>query len=320
MDERTFETILARYPELIESGLKIKGRQVSLYGRRMDLLFEDAFQRKLIIELKVGPIKDQHIGQVLSYEGMLLSADDPTIRVMLVGNRVPPNIRRALDHHGIAWMEISVASLLKYLRKRSDEEMLSRFPPEELDSIEQRERQTASERPKATGAHDPEKSRELSPTLLPRGTIVGETPRREFRRKFWLDLLIYLKSKGRVWAEAKGTTKDPGVLPFSVGKADAYVTVCYARGSRIRVEIIAPRDKDRELIRRLKAHKLEIEEQFPGENVEWEATEGLSVSRVAVCHSYEQGQLSDHSPERAALFEWIDSNLERFIVLAKKYI
>lgn len=69
MKEQTLETILVKYPELIESGLELKGRQVSMYGRRMDLLFEDAFHRKLIIELKIGPIKDEHIGQVLSYEG-----------------------------------------------------------------------------------------------------------------------------------------------------------------------------------------------------------------------------------------------------------
>jgi hypothetical protein len=43
MDEQTFETILAKYPELIENGLEMKGRQVSMYDRRMDLLFEDAF-------------------------------------------------------------------------------------------------------------------------------------------------------------------------------------------------------------------------------------------------------------------------------------
>ena len=101
MDKRTFETILAKYPEVIENGLEMKGRQVSMYGRRMDLLFEDAFQRKLIIELKVGPIKDQHMGQVLSYEGMLLSADDPSIRVMLIGNRFPPNIREPLIITGL---------------------------------------------------------------------------------------------------------------------------------------------------------------------------------------------------------------------------
>ena len=53
--------------------------------------------RKLIIELKIGPIKDEHIGQILSYEGMILSHDDPAVRVMLIGNRVPPNIQKSLE-------------------------------------------------------------------------------------------------------------------------------------------------------------------------------------------------------------------------------
>lgn len=167
MDERTFETILAKYPELIENGLEMTGRQVSMYGRRMDLLFDDAFQRKLIIELKVGPIKDQHMGQVLSYEGMLLSADDPTIRVMLIGNRVPPNIRKALDHHGIAWKEISVSSILSHLRAKSDSEMLSLFPPEEIEFSGQHEHKTIGQKSSASRARDSENSsKPISPTLL----------------------------------------------------------------------------------------------------------------------------------------------------------
>ncbi|HPN88048.1 MAG TPA: hypothetical protein PLH56_01785, partial [Candidatus Omnitrophota bacterium] len=85
------------------------------------------FNRKLIIELKIGPIKDEHIGQILSYEGMLLSSEDPTIRVMLVGNRVPVNIKRSLDHHGIAWKEISFASLREYLIKEQDVQFLELF-------------------------------------------------------------------------------------------------------------------------------------------------------------------------------------------------
>jgi len=116
--EKNFEDILFRYPELIEDDLTLIGRQVTIYGRRMDLLFEDRFKRKLIVELKIGPIKDVHIGQVLSYEGILLSAEDPTIRVMLIGNRVPPNIQRTLDHHGIAWREITLSFLKEFLVKK----------------------------------------------------------------------------------------------------------------------------------------------------------------------------------------------------------
>jgi len=208
MNERTFETILAKYPELIEDGLEMKGRQVSMYGRRIDLLFADAFQRKLIIELKVGPIKDQHIGQVMSYEGMLLSADDPSIRVMLIGNRVPPNIRRALDHHGIAWKEISVSSLLAHLRDKSDSEILGLFPPEELDFPEQRER-TSAQRSSETRADDTEKgSKPTSPTLLLDGysaSLTNEEVRQLFGEKYIEDTSqkrIYMNSAKafKLWA------------------------------------------------------------------------------------------------------------------------
>jgi hypothetical protein len=86
----------------------------------MDILFEDKFNRKLIIELKAGPIKDEHIGQIMSYEGMLLSAADPTLRVMLVGPRVPPNIKKSMDYHGIAWKEITFSFLKEFLNNKGD--------------------------------------------------------------------------------------------------------------------------------------------------------------------------------------------------------
>jgi len=129
VNERTFEDILWKYPELIESGLTAKGRQVALYGRRIDLLFKDKHKRDLLVELKVGPIKDEHIGQLMSYEGMLLSADNPSIRVMLIGNRVPPNIGRALDHHGIAWKEITNSVIENFLKQKKDVDLLRFFDP-----------------------------------------------------------------------------------------------------------------------------------------------------------------------------------------------
>ncbi len=122
--EKQFEDLICQYPELIEEGLTLKGRQITLYGRRMDILFEDNLKRKLIIELKVGPIKDEHVGQILAYEGMLLSSEDPSVRVMLVGNRVPPNLRRSLDHHGIAWKEITIMQLKDLLSCKENRDFL----------------------------------------------------------------------------------------------------------------------------------------------------------------------------------------------------
>jgi hypothetical protein len=87
----------------------------------------------LIVELKVGPIKDEHLGQILAYEGMILSADDPAVRVMLIGTRVPPNIQKTLDHHGIAWREFKITQLTEYLKSVDDRELLSRITEEEID-------------------------------------------------------------------------------------------------------------------------------------------------------------------------------------------
>ena len=124
MNENEFEDILAKYPDFIEDGLKLVGRQITIYGRRTDLLFEDRFGHKLLVELKLGPIRDTHIGQILSYEGHILSEDEPVMRVMLIGNRVPPNIRKMLDHHGIAWREITYAQLREMLTEKNDDLLL----------------------------------------------------------------------------------------------------------------------------------------------------------------------------------------------------
>jgi hypothetical protein len=125
--ESDFESILCKYPDIIEKGLTLIGRQQTVYGRRIDLLFQDEHMRKLLVELKVGPIKDQHIGQLLAYEGLILSHDDPSLRVMLIGNRVPANISKALDHHGIAWREITFSVLRDYLISKSDRDFIRFF-------------------------------------------------------------------------------------------------------------------------------------------------------------------------------------------------
>lgn len=92
--EKQIEDILCKYPELIVEDLTLVGRQVTVYKSRIDILFENKFNRKLIVELERGPIKDKDIGQLLAYEDFLLSAADPTIRVMLIGNRVPPYLKK----------------------------------------------------------------------------------------------------------------------------------------------------------------------------------------------------------------------------------
>jgi len=121
--EKMFEDILVKYPELIEKGLVLKARQETLYNRRIDLLFEDQQKRKLLVELKAHTIKDKDIGQIMAYEGLILT-ENPTLRVMLIGTRVPPNLQKSLDYHGIAWKEISVSTIQKFLDKKNDTSFL----------------------------------------------------------------------------------------------------------------------------------------------------------------------------------------------------
>lgn len=95
--------------------------------RHIDLVFRDKFGQRLIIELKNGPILRAHIGQLFEYQGELLTPDDPNVRVMLIGNRVPPNMRRSLEHHGFEWLELTVEHLAGYVRKRDDSEFTEYF-------------------------------------------------------------------------------------------------------------------------------------------------------------------------------------------------
>lgn len=127
MYEQDFENILARYPELIEADLLLEGRQVSIKGKYIDLLFKDKRGERLIVELKRGTVLRKDIGQLMDYEGELLFPDDPTVRVMLIGNRVPPSFARSLEHHGLEWKEFPIAYLTEFLRQKNDTEFLEYF-------------------------------------------------------------------------------------------------------------------------------------------------------------------------------------------------
>ncbi len=103
--------------------MSLEGRQVSIKGKYIDLLFKDKHKGRLIIELKRGTVLRKDIGQLMDYEGERLFPDDPTVRVMLIGNRVPPSFGRSLDHHGLEWREFPIAYLIEFLQYFSNEQV-----------------------------------------------------------------------------------------------------------------------------------------------------------------------------------------------------
>ena len=167
MNESQFEDIVTKYPNLIEDGLSLMGRQVRINGKYIDILFKDRLGQKLIVELKKGSILRKHIGQLLDYEGFLLSPDDPTIRVMLVGNRVPNNLRRALDHHGFEWKELQVINLKKFLIEKEDRDLLEIFKNQNIENklplkIENNDRMKTEAHTHETSSNRPENQQEAA--------------------------------------------------------------------------------------------------------------------------------------------------------------
>jgi hypothetical protein len=128
--EKDFETVIAKYPELIEAGLRLIGRQSFLRGRRKDLLFEDHLKNYLVVAARWGPIQDTHIGQVIPYAGRHVSGRP--VREMLVGTTTPPNLQAILDYRGIAWRQITAAELRDFLRAKGDEELAKVFDADAL--------------------------------------------------------------------------------------------------------------------------------------------------------------------------------------------
>lgn len=99
LSESDLEEVLAGHPILIEEGLTLLGRQVSVGKLRVDLLFRDRFGDTLIIELKRGTKRREHVGQIMGYSRSLY--DGKPVRLMLVGSRVSPSFQRSLKYHGI---------------------------------------------------------------------------------------------------------------------------------------------------------------------------------------------------------------------------
>jgi hypothetical protein len=133
MLEKGFEKILCKYPELIEEGLKLKGNQVLVSRKFVDILFEDQNGQDLIIELKKGTVVRKDIAQILDYAGHFIFPEKSPVRVMLIGNYVPKNLKTSLDYYGIEYKEIPILDIKEFLQSRKDLVLLSTIEEADQD-------------------------------------------------------------------------------------------------------------------------------------------------------------------------------------------
>ena len=111
MLEKDIENLIANYPDdfFPNSGFKLIGQQVKLGKCFADILFEDKYNRKIIVEVKRGILSRDASGQVMEYYGLLKSQNlNEVIELVLCANIIPPERRTFLEHSGIECKELGI--------------------------------------------------------------------------------------------------------------------------------------------------------------------------------------------------------------------
>jgi hypothetical protein len=109
MLEKDMEDLIADYPDdfFPDRGFELRGRQESFAGvGRFDLLFEDRFKTKILMELKAVPAKYEVATQLAKYRDELHHRGENHILMWLVAPQVSHSVREFLDRIGIEYSEI----------------------------------------------------------------------------------------------------------------------------------------------------------------------------------------------------------------------
>jgi hypothetical protein len=132
MLEKDIENLIAKYPDEFfpSSGFKLIGQQVRLGKCFADIIFEDKYNRKVIIEVKRGILSRDASGQVMEYYGLLKNEEPESIvELILCANIIPAERKTFLETIGIECKELGINRL---------NEIASKYNYKYLDSKESR--------------------------------------------------------------------------------------------------------------------------------------------------------------------------------------
>jgi len=111
MLEKDIENLIAGYPKEFfpKEEFLLLGQQHTIEGRRIDILFQDKFGRKIIVEVKRGILSREASGQVMEYYGLMKSKSPEDIcELILCANVIPSERKLFLENAGIECKEVSV--------------------------------------------------------------------------------------------------------------------------------------------------------------------------------------------------------------------
>ena len=120
MLEKDIENLVANYPEEIfpGEGFKLIGQQITIEGRRLDILFEDKHKRQVIIEVKRGILTREASGQIAEYYGLLKNENKDNIyELILCANIIPKERKTFLETIGIECKELGVVQITEIAKK-----------------------------------------------------------------------------------------------------------------------------------------------------------------------------------------------------------
>jgi len=134
MLEKDVENLIAQNPDEIfpGEGFKLIKQQYTAEGKRIDILFEDKHNRKIIVEVKRGILSREASGQVAEYCGLLKSQNKSEYyELVLCANVIPRERKLFLENIGIECKELGIAFVSK-LAARVDYIFLDDRPSEKI--------------------------------------------------------------------------------------------------------------------------------------------------------------------------------------------
>lgn len=120
MLEKDIENLIAKYPIDIFPGedFKLLGQQKNIEGKKIDILFQDKHNRKIIIEVKRGILSREASGQIAEYYGLLKSKNlDEFYEMILCANIIPKERQVFLEHIGIECKELGISFISELAKK-----------------------------------------------------------------------------------------------------------------------------------------------------------------------------------------------------------
>lgn len=120
MLEKDIENLIASYPEEFfpNSGFKVIGQQVRLGSCFTDIIFEDKYNRTVIVEIKRGILSRDASGQIIEYYGLLKQQKpNKIIELVLCANIIPNERKIFLESVGIECKELGLALISNIAKK-----------------------------------------------------------------------------------------------------------------------------------------------------------------------------------------------------------